>query len=550
MALTVENLVELDEDAVALATDTVAQLIQDYNPSLDLKRGVVRDLVVHTASILLAARREEIDRYRRSASLLEIEEDPTLADDDAVDRVMSNYLLERAAGEAAEGEVKIVVSALAPVVVAAGSRFITNGQVFLSKESYSAVTESANVIEDTDRLLVQLANGNYAFTISVESEEEESAATVTKDTAVEPDFTLANFVQAYAASDFTSGRSVETNAELLARLREGIAAKTMSNRVNMSAFLRDTFPGVVGSSIIGFGDPEQLRDQHSVLPISTGGKVDWYVRSNAIPLAVGLSKTATLISIEPDTYGIWQFSLTRDEVPGFYNVESIRPEDSELEFGTFAITSEIRGYDDTNILGELTPDIVSAAEAAYSRYQTATIQFKDTISSAVGLTEGSSTRTYDVAIRAMPDLADIQTFAGSRDNRFCGGDILVKAPIPCYVSLSFTVQGKSGSEMPDPYVLKQALADYVNNLNFPGRLAASALSDLVHNYLAEGVVITAIDMFGQIRKPSGTLASLRSKEVLIIPDDAENMVSPRTVAFVLLPENIAISGETLGTPDV
>lgn len=550
MTLTVENLSELDQDTVAASAETVTQLVQDYNPRLDVKRGVFRDLVINMASILLAARREEIERYRRSASLLEIENDPELADEDVVDRVLSNYLLERRAGEAAVGEVKIVVSQLSPVVVSAGSRFVANGSVFLSQESYSAVTSSANVISETDRLLVLMADGNYAFTISVEAEVVEESIAITKDTAVEPDFTLANFVQAYAASDFSAGRGVETNSALLARMREGIAAKTMSNRTNMTAFLRESFPGVVGSSVIGFGDPEQLRDQHSVLPVSLGGRVDWYVRSNTIPTAIGLVKEATLISRDVDSYGTFQFSLARDEVPGFYNIAAIRPEGSEIDFGTFEITEDIRNYDLANILGELTPDIVSVEEAAYSRYQTATIRFKDTLSSAAGLTVGSSVRNYDVTVRAMPDIAEIQAFAGIRGNRFCGGDILVKAPIPCYLSLSFTVQGKSGSTMPDPYEIQQALTDYVNNLNFPGRLYSAALSDLIHNFLDEGVSLSAIDMFGQIRKPDGSLTSLRSKEVLIIPDDEANMVSPRTVAFILLPENIAISGETLGTPDI
>jgi hypothetical protein len=80
------------------------------------------------------------------------------------------------------------------------------------------------------------------------------------------------FVTAFAANDFAGGRLTESNAELVDRLQEGIAAKALSNRVNMSAALRaeDAFSRVVATSIVGYGDAELVRAFHTVLPVALG----------------------------------------------------------------------------------------------------------------------------------------------------------------------------------------------------------------------------------------------------------------------------------------
>lgn len=550
MTLTVQSLAELDTDKVVQARDYISQLLQEENEAIDLKRGVLHDLLLHLSGILAAAQQTNIDRVRQSSSLLAIEADPTLAEDDVVDRVLSNYRLTRIAGSAAAGTVTIVVDTLAPVTVPSGAVFSTDGQEFITLAPISAVESLANVTSDTDRVLTPRGDGSYSFTVDVSAVEAGAAGQVRRNTLMVPDVRLNNYVTSYATSDFTGGVDTETNSELLLRLQEGSSCKALSNRGSMYALLRESFPSYVSSSIVGFGDPELIRDQHSILPVSFGGRVDWYVRTQELPQSIALTKTATLIDKSTDGRGTWQFAIDRDEAPGFYDVTEIKTEDATNVSGSYSITSDVRTNDVTNISGQLTPDLESADEGAYSRWQTAIIQFYDSDTDTAGLVEGTSEQDYTVAVAAMPDIAEIQALVGSRANRNYGGDVLVRAPIPAFLSVAFTIQGTPGELLPDASAIRLALATYVNRLGFCGRLSASALSDIIHDHLTGRIVHSAIDMFAQVRYPDGTIVPLRSTEVLIVPSEPGSMVTARTVAFILDPNDVVISAETVNVPEI
>lgn len=548
MSLQVTSLSELSSEQVLEALEIVKQLLQEEHPEAYVRTGVISGLLLLTTAQHLAAAREEIDRVRRSSSLLAVSADPTLAVDDVVDRVLSNYRITRQAGAAATGEVTIVVSQLATVTVPSGAVFEGDGQQFTADSAYVARTSAANVLSDSDRVLSATADGQYSFNIDVTAVAAGAAGMLDKDTALTPQTQLVNFVRAYAASDFVGGVDQETNSQLLAQAQAGLAAEGLSGRANMLAALRKRYPTVVGSSIIGYGDAEMLRDQHSVLPVSFGGRVDWYVRTQQLPQRVGLTKTATLISKTVDGFGVWQFSVGRDEVPGFYDVTEIRLTGALAGTG-YEIVQEVRSSDLTSIAGELLPDIETTAESAFSRYQATVVQFKDDDTSTGDLALGA-TQDYDVTVRGMPNIASIQTSMSSRSLRNYGGDVLIKAPVPCFVSLSFVLEGQSGASLPDAHTVKAALASYVNNLGFTGRLAASAVLDVIHDYLSGGLTVVSLDMVGEILRPDGTLQRLRSGEVLIIPDESGRMVSARTVGFMLDPDDVLISARAVNIPEI
>lgn len=549
MAITVQSLAELDTDKVQQTVELISSLLQEDAPELDLKRGVLHDLLLYYSGVLGAANQENIDRVRRSSSLKAIEEDPSLAVDDVVDRVLSNFRVTRRAGAQASGSITVIVDALETVTIPSGADFESNGKVFQTLQPYTAVTSDANVTSDNDRVLVSRGDGTYFFVIEVEAVEDGVDGLIKKDTLLIPQFGILNYVKAYATSDFINGTDTETNDELLTRLQEGLAAKTLSNRVNMTALVREEVPGLLNMSIIGYGDEEMLRDQHSIFPVSYGGRCDVYVRTQLEPQLLGITMECTLIDTDADNRGTWQFSIDRDLAPGFYDVTSVRPLDADDAFGSFTISQEIRTNNTTNIASELTPDVLGAVEGAYTRYQTATIQFYDSETDTTSLTVGD-TAEYSVTIRVMNDVATIQTLLGNRNTRNYAGDVLVKAAVPCFVSLAFTLQGKPGEPLPDPNAIKAALTNYVNNTGFVGRLHASALSDIIHNFLSNKVAISAIDMFGQIRRPDGSVKPLRSTEVLKIPDEPDRMTTARTTVFILNADDIAISAESINVPEI
>lgn len=552
MAIEVEVLTDLDADNVVQEQEALAQLMGELDDNIDTRRGVLHDLLFYLEAIYGEKNNEEITRLQRSQSLLEASADPELAEDDIIDAIASNFRVTRREGSAATGELTIIISALSPLTIAAGTVWEASGLEFTNSQAFSAVVSSSNVTSSTDRVLNPVGDGTYSFTIEVTASENGVASRVAKDTLFIPQVPPINFVKAYATADFTGGTDEESNANLIGRLLVGTACKALSGSTTMVAALtaQSDFENIVGSSIIGFGDAEMLRDQHSIFPGSLGGRVDWYVRTQEKPQLVGLTKTATLMQKTDDARGIWQFGIGRDDLPGFYDVESVVPE-GEADATTFAITSDVRSSDLTELDNDgFLPDIEESVESVYSRFQAAVIQFKDTETVTTSLTEGSSTQDYSVTLRGMPLIDDIQDWASSRSVRNKAGDALIKAPVPCFLRISFTVQLKPGQESPDTDTIANNVAALVNQYGFTGRLPASAIADTVHNSLTGVAHVGAIDILGDIRRPDGVIRRIRASDVLVVPYEPGNMVTSRTVAFIVDPSDIAVSVETADIPEV
>jgi len=525
----VPNLSELDSTDVTQVLDRLAAQLQELNPALDLKRGVFKDTVAYYHAVLETAIRTNLERYQSARSLQQISADPTLADDTVVNEVLSNWGVTRNIGTKATGSITIELSAARSVTVPQGFTFEANGLQYQATATFVARINAGQVATENDRLVTELNSGNWAFTVDVEAAEVGLDYKLNAGDLIVPNSSLVSYVTSYATSTFTDGTNTETNAELLNELQLGISAKTLSNRTNMRAWLRSlvTFEGITNQSIVGYGDPEMLRDQHTIFPISFGGRVDWYVRGQSALQRSTFQIEATLMSIEASS-STWQFSLGKDVFPGFYEVSRIRRvADSALNSG-FEIVADNRGNDLT-ATGFL-PDIQTVAEGAYTAFQTATIQFTDTATDTSALSVGD-TAEYACEITGVPLIADIQAEVSSRDVRSYAADALVKAPVPCFIQLTFTINKTSGDPTPDVDGIKAALVDAVNGTGFTGRLDGSLLTDIVHNFITDDTSVTDLDIFGRIRRPDGSIQYVRDADSLVIPDQPGKMVTSKTVQF-------------------
>jgi len=536
---------DLDSDDVQQAEGFLVDFLATEYPSLDLTAGkVLRDLLIRPNAIFHSLNQEDIDRLRRSMSLKAIEEDPTLADDDIVDGVLSNYRVERGEGTKAEGQVTIIVATFTTTTVSVGTVFTANGVNFVTTQTYSGVTTADAVVSDQQKEIQPRSDGTYGFTIPVEAEEV-GAVEVRRSTrfAVVPE--PAGLVDAVAAEDFSGGSDTETNSELIERFKLGISPSTFAGRVHIQSLLREEVPNLQASSITGFGDPEMLRDRHNIFAVSQGGKADIWARTGTLPTTRTLTKTATLIDADSKT---WQVSILRDDAPGFYTVPFILPEGAGTDENTFEITAETRGMDLTAETGAFVPDVDDLVEGGYSRYQTAVLQFVDPDTDTSGLTEHESTQTVQVGVLALPDIDTLQALSNDRDRRNPQADYLVKAPVPAFVAITLTVQYKTDTEAPDADAIKESIAGRVNDLGFEvGKLPSSMVYDAVHNATSEldALVVAPIDMFCQIRRPDGTVVSIRDGNEIRIPDEPELGVTSRTTMFYVDVSDIDVTVEPL-----
>jgi len=544
MVYEISSLSQLDSTAIDTLLTKLKTEIQENNPNLDLKRGVFHDTVLYYHAVLEGAIRENLERYQTARSLQQIEVDPSIADTDTVSDVLSNWGITRNEGTFAKGAVAIVVDSSPSVTISSGATFEADGVKFTADDSYTSTTNSAAVDTDNDRLMTQLSDGNYIFTIFVTAAEVGSAGKIGADTLVIPDAPVSNYVTSYASSDFTDGTSTETNSELVNKLQDGISAKALSNRINMRGLLRSLsqFVSVTNQSIVGYGDPEMLRDQHSIFPLSFGGRVDWYVRGQEQLNTVSLIKEATLISVNTSGQGTWQFSLDKDDVPGFYEIRSIvLSAYVPISTETFSIISDERGL---NLTGTgFIPDIKTQSEGAFTAYQTTTIQFLDTETDASVLTVGDK-QEYAIRVVNSGYTKELQEYMASRDTRCFGSDVLLKAPIPCFVQVSLTVNKTSGDVDPDVAAMKNSIAAVVNGTGFIGRLDSSRILEAAAGYLQNNTSITDLNLLGRILTPDYGASWLRSDDSLIVPTNAGPMVSAKTVQFFAGVDDISISVQT------
>lgn len=539
MALTVANLNELDQAKVDQMFALFTQYMQEKHPDVELTRGVFHDLVLYFNATLNASVQENIDRIMQSKSLLQIGANPALAEPELVDQVLSNYNLARDGGQRAVGEATIVFSLPVSTAISQNITFSADGVEFRPTQTFVALPPGSAANSPGEVEMIAVGNGTYAANILLQAVAIGVAGNIRRGTELIPDFMTNNTREAFAAVDFVSGAEPATNAEYLARLSSGLAAKTIGGRASYAAAIRSqaAFVGVPHLSILGCGDPEQHRDQHSLFPISGGGRIDIYCQTHYA--AQEKEHLLEAVYIGEGTVGTrWQVILERDTAPGFYEVTRIVKPLDKTSTG-YAIVLDDRGHD----LGELdyVPDVTSPAESAYSRYQTAVIQFEDTDTPSAGLVVNSSRAYYTVTTVSLPLIDDIQDYLGDREVRNRGTDVLVKAAVPCFTKISFTIRKEANTVTIDTDAIKRALVEEIQKVGFSGQLHSSIINGVTHRYLSGRQAVSAIDMFGRIRRPDGSIEYIRDNTLLQIPDDPGRMVTGRTTVFLVGPDDISIS---------
>ena len=546
MAFAVSAISELDTTVVDQARAAVKQLLSEQQSSVNALRGPVADLVIEAEAILRAAETTMATRLQDSSSIAAIQANPSLADDTLVDKVASNYRVTRQAAAAAHGEVTIVLNALTPVNIAKGAVFTVRGLTFTADSTFSAKTASGLVLLTTDRLLTAAGTGQYAFTVTVTAAATGPASNLAKDTLLTLAAAPTSFVMAYATADFTGGQNAQSNTDLIPQLTTGMAARCFSSPATLLNLLRTAdqavysmvtgdFAKIVATAVIGAGRAEMQRDRHWIFPVSGGGRTDVYLLSRTGYSYCACTKTATLVQ-KSGTIGYWQVDIGYNDAPGFYAVTNIRKTGAAVG-PNYSVTSETCSLD--TAVSDYLPDILYAAEAGYSRYQTVTVKFLDTDTVTTSLNLGA-TQSYDLTFWAMPLIRETQEFLGHPDILDPGGDVLVRGAIPCRVLLSLQVALPTGATL-DTAAVANAACTYVNSLGFAGNLYASTLLAAIQSTLPAGAQFHSVAMTGVIQAPNTTTYNLASSSVLTIPSHPTASVGPATVAFFLKAADVLIT---------
>jgi uncharacterized phage protein gp47/JayE len=568
MPIEISSLKQLDATKVQAMVATLSQLMAERHPEVELTRGVFHDLVLYFDGLLNAAIQENIDRVLQSKSLLKITETPDLADTDLVDQVLSNYNIVRDTGTPASGTITVIFNANLRTEIATTVRFALDSSdtIFVPTDTFVVLPSTETPVNNNERKMIAVGDGTYAANITVTATAVGAAGNIKRGTLLTPNNVINNVASIYANSDFIRGKDPSTNEEYLRKLSSGLAAKTIGGRQNYVAAIMNEpeFANIPNLSILGCGDPEQQRDQHSLFPVSGGGKVDIYAHTNSYAQEQEHLLEATYIGpyVPPSdqsgdcaeqalaggtaTGTVWQVTIARDLAPGFYEV--VRVVDPALQPAArvnYSVAQDTRGVDISEL--DFVPDILYLHESAYTRYQTATIRFVNTAIQPNGtVVAGQTKKVYAVTTAGLPLIAELQDHFSARDVRARGTDVLVKAAVPCFTKISFEIRKSASEAVPDLAAMKQEIVDAVAAIGFSGQLHSSVIVNAAHKYLTGRQALGAIDMFGRIRRPDGTTTYVRDNTILVLPADNQRLVTGRTTAFIVGVDDVSISVTTAG----
>lgn len=570
MPIEITSLTQLNPAKVQEMVATLSQLMAERHPEVELTRGVFHDLVLYFDGLLNAAIQENITRVQQSNSLLKITQDPTLADTEIVDQVLSNFNVQRDNGSPAVGSVTIIfnsdVRTEIPDTVRfaaedAETLFVPTGSFLILPTTTTDALTAAN-----QRKMIPVGDGTFAATVNVVALSIGDAGNIKRGVNLIPDNLLNNVAAAFAAADFIDGRNPATNQEYLSRLATGLAAKTIGSRASYIAAVmaQPVFKNTKHLSVLGCGDAEQQRDQHSLFPISGGGKVDIYAQTNAYAQETEHLLEATYIGpyVPPTnstgdcaeqalvggtpTGTVWQFSITRNTAPGFYEVTRIvDPALAGIAQATYSVLQDTRAADFLEL--DFVPDVLYLHESAYTRYQSAIIRFVNTdIQPGVSLVPNQTKKWYAVTTTGMPLIAELQDYFTGRETRPRATDVLVKAAIPCFTKISFEIRKSPAAPTPDIAAIQKSVSDAIADVGFAGQLHASVISNAAHKHLTNQQALGSIDMFGRIRRPDGSITYVRDNIILKLPNDVERLVTGRTTAFLTGPQDVSVSVVSAG----
>lgn len=512
-------------------TDTKTRLdtfILETFPNADIAPGsVLSELVVKMAATIQNPIKGDIDSLSQANSVITALDSPTDTYSELIDNIATNYSVARSEGNKSIGNLKVTLSNNDTLYLPKGLTFlqpVLNLQ-FSTTATYKITT---NPVDSTDILLKQVNKSSlYYFILPVVAAEVGSQYKLPDQLSLDLllPTSVDNFVDAKVYGNFSAGLDKETDKELISRFKSGLSHKTLLSKDSILHKASENFPNLRDLSLVTANDLEQTRSKQNVFGISTLGMVDVYVKT-----AYGLETTILSLPATKISTGNWTLSLGPDDAAGFYKIISILPQNVGLTGSLdFTVTYD---YDNTSYT---TANVLNNKyEARFSKYQTAEVAltFDETSIDDVSTEVAVGTMQYfDVLVSYQPNIKDIQNYLLDPDNRILCADYLVKAALPCFVTVNLKLVRKDSTKSFPIDLLKQDIFKYINSLKFGESLYASSIIDLCHNYDIKTVQLP-VRLVGDIFSDHSSVIRITSNDVLTIPSKLTVGISDKTTIFV------------------
>lgn len=279
MGIELTALRDVDAAAVTAAERLLATLISAHAPDVDVT-GVLRSLVIRPHALLYSAARTEIDRLRRGSSFVTLAQDPELASVDVVDRLMSNYMIQRRMGTRASVMLTVTLSAASTVAIPSSTVFSCAGFTYRPAVDYVAINAAG---DGGTRLSFTASPTGVGYWVQLQVIADSVGVREVDAGAAFSTSGLPGFLSAVAASAAVGGSDMESNSDLMARALSSIAPTVLATPHGLERLLRQYNPGILALRVVRYGDPELARNRYNMFSMATPGVADVYVRTSVAP---------------------------------------------------------------------------------------------------------------------------------------------------------------------------------------------------------------------------------------------------------------------------
>jgi hypothetical protein len=513
--------------------ELLAQYLKAYNPELDTSVGTaIRELIIIPAALYYTATQTDINNTISNLSIANCT-DPVM-----LSALLSNYNVVRKTGTPGTGYIAVFSNSSTDIIVPQKLTFTVGSNILVLDGTYIGVPDltTLNVSDLTYYRQIQQYDSSTWFIVIPATTAGNLTDVLSAGQSLTMSAVIPGLASAEIASTFSGGSSTETDAEMKARVAEGITAKVPSGKAHVEALCKNvTTATVYDVSVAGMGDVEMLRGKENSYGVNPGGRVDIYTKTALYPSETTASITATCI--DPSTF-TWKMMIPKVTAPGFYMISELTHSDYE------SVMDYLSGYIynfSVDTSGETyVPDIADDyLYGRFTKFQTAEVTFQFPLITSPTL---GQTTSFNVKLLYMPQIDTLQNYFSAPDVRNQAGDYLIKAPVPVFVGAELNIKYPDYMDAPDIEVIRNLVVTTINSTPMKrGYVTTADIAAAVKSYNASLVTVMPIILTGLVVKPDGSFSFQRSVDTLSITQDTSQSITKNTLAFYSTPTMVSIS---------
>ena len=531
-SFTTDQILEMQEFSRQYLEDRYQNL--DFSPVAGLHDSVIRP----TAQMMLLAR-AFIEEYNKSRTLYDALNNS--GNETIVDAILSNFLVSRRRGNKATGTIRISVENYdVNQSISAADIFTTaNGLNFFASRNYT-ITNIPTEILDIEIFKSSTGNSGY-FMIDVVAENVGVEYNIKNNTQLDYSGSIDGLISSVALDHFSGGEGNESNKSVYNRIISSLSARNMTSPLAIDQSIKDNFPSTVTTSSHGVSSDYMKRNSHNVFGVKSGCFCDVYVKNSYAPkikevhaVASKISEGDALAGANNEFVGKFVVTISKNDFPGHYDVLTVKPISTNRIIGSYEIVDKRRKITDIQSQNELH----TIGESAFSRYALTDVIFTEYPVS--GLDEIS----VMCEVSGLDDIDKIQDFANSGGSQTALIDTLVRACVPCFISIDPIVVRVTQDSTTTDSAIASEVSSYILGVD-PSleKLRADVIVSKISSMSGVVGVDLPIRINASILVPAEYMETININTIstLTIPSIPSKFVGPETVGLFVQDGSINVS---------